>query len=129
MRKRILVALLAASCSLSINLSVFAMNTSEEKISTRFIERQNEEDKMILVHAVTEREWNECSSKEYYGEDWIEKDGFIHCSTIDGIVEVANDNLKKIQEPMLLLCIDTDFLESEVIWEKRGDKNKEFPHI
>jgi len=85
--------------------------------------------KMILLHAAKEKQWNESLVKGYYGDFSITKDGFIHCSTIENILDVANDNLKKIEEPLLLLCIDTDLLEAEIKWEKRGDKEISFPHL
>lgn len=84
---------------------------------------------MFLVHAAKKRDWEGSNLTGYYGDFSIKKDGFIHCSTPDSIVDVANDNLRGITEPMLLLKIDTDLLENKIRWEKRGNKGIEFPHL
>lgn len=87
---------------------------------------------MIIVHAALKKEWNELIDENAYAPksfESLKKDGFIHCSCIENIVDVANDNLRKIEDPMVLLCIDTCRLTSEIKWEERGDKRIIFPHV
>lgn len=87
---------------------------------------------MIIVHAALKNEWESCKGKNTYEPKMFEslkKDGFIHCCELENIVDVANDNLKKIKDPMVLLCIDTDKLTAAIKWEERGDKGIKFPHV
>lgn len=65
----------------------------------------------------------------FYGEFSIKKDGFIHCSKIEDLVNVANDNLKSIKDDLLILFIDINKVKSEIKWEERGCKKIKFPHI
>lgn len=84
---------------------------------------------MIIVHVALKEEWEDLANENVYAPISYEKDGFIHCSEVENIAEVANDNLGKVKEQMVLLCIDTDKLTSEVKWETRGDKGIRFPHV
>lgn len=84
---------------------------------------------MILFHVAKQNDYCESLNTGFYGEFSIKKDGFVHCSTIENLVEVANDNLKTIQENLIILCIETEKLRSKVKWEKRGSKGIEFPHV
>lgn len=93
------------------------------------IKKQKETEKMILLHAAKQSDWENAQKSGLYGEFSIEKDGFIHCSKVEDMSNVANDNLKKIKEPLLLLCINTGKLKSEIKWEQRGNKGIAFPHI
>ena len=87
---------------------------------------------MIIVHAAVKRDWEDAQIKGIYQPihfESLKKGGFIHCSEIENIVNVANDNLTKVTAPMLLLCIDTDKLTSEIKWEERGNGGIKFPHV
>ena len=87
---------------------------------------------MIILHAALKKEWENLTCEEAYEPvqfESLKKDGFIHCAKIENIVDVANDNLVGIKEKMLILCIDTDKINSEVKWEKRGSKGIKFPHV
>lgn len=84
---------------------------------------------MILFHVAKQNDYYKSLSTGFYGEFSIKKDGFVHCSTVENLVEVANDNLKMIQEKLIILCIETEKLKSKVKWEKRGTKGIEFPHV
>lgn len=84
---------------------------------------------MIILHAAKETDYEKSLKSGYYGDFSIKKDGFIRCSTAEEMLNVANDNLKNIDEPLIVLFIDTEKLESEVKWEKRGKNGILFPHV
>ncbi len=84
---------------------------------------------MILLHVAKENDYKNSLQSGFYGNSSLKKDGFIHCSTIENVVDVANDNLKQLQEKLLILCVDAEKLSSEIKWEKRGSKGIKFPHI
>lgn len=87
---------------------------------------------MIILHAALKEEWENLTYEDAYEPrrfESLKKDGFIHCAKIENIVDVANNNLAGVKEQMVLLCIDTDNLNSEVKWEKRGSKGIKFPHV
>jgi uncharacterized protein (DUF952 family) len=56
-------------------------------------------------------------------------EGFIHCSTSEQAVWVANQRFRGFTEPLILLRIDTDFLTSELRWEFSEAGRAAFPHI
>jgi uncharacterized protein (DUF952 family) len=59
----------------------------------------------------------------------LETEGFIHCSTPEQAVWVANQRFRSFGEPLVLLRIDTEFLSSEVRWEFSEAGRAAFPHI
>jgi len=83
---------------------------------------------MIILHCLTESEWNRHKNNEYYGENYIVKGGFIHCSDIHNFHRVA-PNFRHITEPMVLLCIDSAKVTPSVIWEDLYNEGEEYPHI
>lgn len=84
---------------------------------------------MLIFHMIRKRVWEESSINKTYGGLLLKKDGFIHCCTFDQIVDVANSNLKDIGEKIIILCINTYYLESEIRWEKNNKNGKIFPHV
>lgn len=83
---------------------------------------------MVILHCLKQRDWEEAKNKPYYGSDYIKTEGFIHCSSIENFWRVA-PNFKNIDEPLVLLCIDTDQVEAEIKWEDDGNYGREYPHI
>jgi len=81
---------------------------------------------MIILHTLRESEWNEYKYKEFYGEEYIETDGFVHCSDVHTVHNVVWMFLD-IQEPLVFLCIDTDKVQAEIKWENGG--STDYPHI
>lgn len=86
---------------------------------------------MILVHAVKKKEWyNIPKMSKFYWNKSLNKDGFIHCCSIENIAEVANSNFADVKDDMLLLCIDTSLLKSQIKWERpKNNSGMSFPHI
>lgn len=85
---------------------------------------------MILVHAVKKRDWDESfKTSNLYLNKSLNRDGFIHCSTIESVVNVANKRLTNVNDKILLLCIDTTLLRAPLKWERNGNSGTNFPHI
>jgi len=72
--------------------------------------------------------WENHKDEKFYGEEYLSTCGFIHCSDIDTFCKVA-PNFKDINEPLVLLCIDTALVQPEIKWEDLEDCGTRFPHI
>ncbi|HTG14112.1 MAG TPA: DUF952 domain-containing protein, partial [Blastocatellia bacterium] len=55
-------------------------------------------------------------------------DGFVHCSTPDQVVRVADIRFRG-QQGLVLLCIDTDRVTAEIRYENLEGGRELFPHI
>ena len=55
-------------------------------------------------------------------------DGFIHCSTRDQVIAVANARFRG-QPGLILLLIDTDKVRPEIVYENLEGGADLFPHI
>ena len=84
---------------------------------------------MLIFHIAKEEEWKQSLKDGFYGDFSVKKDGFIHCSEFNQLLHVANNNLKNVDEELIILCIDVDNLKSEVKWEKNKNNGIVFPHI
>ena len=55
-------------------------------------------------------------------------EGFIHCSTGDQVIKVANARFRG-QHGLVLLVIDTDKVRPEIVYENLEGGDEVFPHI
>jgi uncharacterized protein (DUF952 family) len=83
---------------------------------------------VIIVHCLKETEWKKALQKRFYGEKYLNSCGFIHCSPVELMVDVANYNFKH-ETGLVLLCIDTEKVRPEIVWEDLEDSGNEYPHI
>ncbi|MCB9451329.1 MAG: DUF952 domain-containing protein [Anaerolineaceae bacterium] len=90
-----------------------------------------------IYHITSRAEWDAALLSGSYRAPSLDKEGFIHCSTAQQIVPVAN-NFYRGQSDLLLLCIDPDQLAAEVRFEPpinpqtgqpEPDKPDLFPHL
>lgn len=82
----------------------------------------------MILHCMKKEIWEEIKNKKFYGEDNIKSEGFIHCSPVEYLWRVA-PNFQTITDELVLLCIDTDKLESEVRWEDGDNCGRCYPHV
>ena len=92
----------------------------------------------MIYHITTQEEWNTAQSEGEYSAPSLQSEGFIHCSTVNQVVEVANAFYRDVLN-LVLLCIDENKLSSEVKWEapahpeghdpKTIDEAQLFPHV
>jgi uncharacterized protein (DUF952 family) len=84
---------------------------------------------MLIYHITTRHAWVAAQKTGAYRADSLASQGFIHCSTSDQVVRVANAFYRS-QSGLVLLEIDPSELEPDVRWEPGTDKADElFPHI
>lgn len=81
----------------------------------------------IILHITKHEQWEEAKlNKKYYG-DTLESEGFIHCSTSEQVIKVANSFFRS-QTALVLLCLDSEAVEAEIRYEGL-DEGERFPHI
>ncbi len=63
-----------------------------------------------------------------YAADSLESQGFIHMSTREQIIPVAN-SFYKDSEDLVLLYIDSEKIKGNLRWEGRDEIGEDFPHL
>jgi len=81
----------------------------------------------MIYHIVSKSDWAAVEDSTHYRGDTLDTEGFIHCSTIEQVLDTAN-YLFKGREDLLLLQIDPEKLKSPLKYEDGGD-GRLFPHI
>ncbi len=90
-----------------------------------------------ILHITSMPEWQTALDVGAYRAPSLEKDGFIHCSTREQVLPVAN-NFYRGQTDLVLLVIDVDLLQVPLKWEgpinpvtgeAETGNDKLFPHI
>jgi uncharacterized protein (DUF952 family) len=82
----------------------------------------------IIYHITTENDWTAAQSTGSYQADTLTAEGFIHCSTRQQVVPVAN-RFYHSQPGLVLLAVDIGRLNSGLIWENLEGGQEQFPHI
>ena len=87
----------------------------------------------IILHITQRQSWQSAQTVGAYRADSLDSEGFIHCSTTEQVVRVAN-SFYKGQSDLVLLCIETEQLQSPLKWEKPVPEtdphsSEVFPHI
>lgn len=83
----------------------------------------------LIYHITTRLAWAAAQDTGAYSADSLTSQGFIHCSTSDQVVRVANAFYRG-QSGLVLLEIDSSLLQPTLRWEPGTDKADElFPHI
>ncbi len=84
---------------------------------------------MIDIFHITRREeWQKALEEGAYQADTLASQGFIHCSTPNQVVEVA-DRIFRAQHGLVLLGIDSRRVQPEVRYENMEGGTSLFPHI
>lgn len=83
---------------------------------------------MIITHFTPRAEWQRALEDGAYAADSLETQGFIHCSTQEQVVHVANF-IAKDREDLVLLWIDEDKVTSNIVYENLEGGERLFPHI
>ncbi len=74
----------------------------------------------MIYHIVSKSDWAAVGNSPYYRGDTLDTEGFIHCSTIEQVLDTAN-YLFKGREDLVLLQIDESKLKSLLKYEDGGD--------
>lgn len=81
----------------------------------------------IILHITRREQWKKAKLEGVYKGDTLDSQGFIHCSTFQQIIKVANA-LFHAQKGLVLLCVATDKVRSEIRYESVGSEEV-YPHI
>ncbi|ADD01974.1 protein of unknown function DUF952 [Thermoanaerobacter mathranii subsp. mathranii str. A3] len=81
---------------------------------------------MIILHIAKRKDWEDGLEKGEYSPRSLSFEGFIHCSTAEQIINIANANFKN-EKGLVLLCIDSSKVKAEIHFEKGG--REYYPHI
>lgn len=84
---------------------------------------------MKTIHHITHREtWEAARAAGSYRADTLATEGFIHCSTAEQVLAVANAMFHG-QAGLVLLCIDEGRVQAEIRYEDCYATGQQFPHI
>src|SRR5512139_2181742 len=85
-----------------------------------------------IFHITSHDRWSQAEQVGQYQPETFAADGFVHCSTPEQVVKVANHYYQG-QSGLVLLCIDTDQLAAELRYEDgsgaQWESGEQFPHI
>lgn len=82
----------------------------------------------MILHIVEKTKWEIALKNGIYDHPSLKAEGFIHCSTKEQVIDIAN-LLYKGLSGLLLLCIDEDKVNSKIVYEDLYQLNKLYPHI
>lgn len=83
----------------------------------------------LILHITTKTAWQSAQQAGQYILPSLATEGFIHCSTAEQVVPVAQ-RFYAGQHGLVLLILDSDRIRPEVRYEAGTDKPDElFPHI
>ncbi|MEA5532526.1 DUF952 domain-containing protein [Crocosphaera sp. XPORK-15E] len=92
----------------------------------------------MIYHITTIGDWEKAQKLGEYLTPSLEKEGFIHCSTIDQVMTIANSFYRDYNE-LIILKINPNQLSSTIQWEApihpntnlahNIDNNEKFPHV
>ncbi|HLL77395.1 MAG TPA: DUF952 domain-containing protein [Pyrinomonadaceae bacterium] len=84
---------------------------------------------MALIFHITERAaWDAARPAGSYRPEAFASEGFIHCSTREQVVRVADARFRN-QHGLVLLCIDAERVAAEIVYENLEGGRELFPHI
>ena len=81
-----------------------------------------------IFHILPRSDWESAQAVGVYEPESLVSEGFIHCSLIEQVIQVAN-TFYPGQIDLLLLRIDLDKLAHEVRYEDTLGEGECFPHI
>lgn len=81
-----------------------------------------------ILHITTRDDWAEAEESGQYVAASLAKEGFIHCSTPEQVIPVANF-LFRGRQGLVLLCVDEALLDAEVKYENLEGGEQLFPHV
>lgn len=78
----------------------------------------------MIFHLAAETDWTSVG----YRPPSLDSEGFIHCSTAQQMIGVANA-LYSGRTDLLLVTIDPDEVTAPIVWEDCYETGQRFPHI
>ncbi len=81
----------------------------------------------LLLHITPRATWEDALASGRYEGDTLATEGFIHCSTQQQVVRVADARFRG-RTGLVLLCIDPQKVQPEIRYEP-AEQGELFPHI
>ena len=81
-----------------------------------------------ILHICPQADWDAGKAAGAYTAASLETEGFIHCSTTEQVLGVAN-NIFVGQTDLVLLVIETERLTEKLVYEDTYNHGSEFPHV
>jgi len=82
----------------------------------------------MIYHIIERDTWKAVRTGSSYSPSSIEQEGFIHCSTREQVIHVAN-SLYLGKDNLLLLGIKEELVQSKIVFEDLYELNQLYPHI
>lgn len=82
----------------------------------------------IIFHITTHEAWAKRSAEGTYRTEMLPSEGFIHCSTREQVIQVANARFFG-QTGLVLLSVNPDRVGAEIRYENLEGGQQMFPHI
>lgn len=82
----------------------------------------------IIFHIAKRQSWDQGRAAGSYQPELFASEGFIHCSTADQIIAVANNRFRG-DSGLVLLAIDTTRVTHAIRYENLEGGTQLFPHI
>ena len=82
----------------------------------------------IIFHITKRQEWDRATAEGVYRSETFPTEGFIHCSTSEQVIAVANIRFRG-QKGLVLLAMDSDRITAEIRYENLEGGVQMFPHI
>ena len=82
----------------------------------------------IIFHIANRKAWEIGREAGSYRPELFASEGFIHCSTAEQVIPVANNRFRG-QSGLILLAIDTDRVTHPIRYENLEGGEELFPHI
>ena len=82
----------------------------------------------MIYHIANRRDWVRAEKTGEYTADSLESQGFIHMSTEQQVIPVAN-SFYKDSEDLVLLYIDPEKIKGSLRWEGKDEIGEDFPHL
>ncbi|PEC48468.1 DUF952 domain-containing protein [Bacillus sp. AFS096315] len=82
----------------------------------------------MILHIIENKDWQNAIKIGEYLPASLNTDGFIHCSTLEQTVEIANLFFKGVTD-LKILCIDEEKTKSKIVYEDTENFGKLFPHL
>ncbi|MFI2858253.1 DUF952 domain-containing protein [Paenibacillus sp. JSM ZJ436] len=82
----------------------------------------------MILHIMNTVAWKNALVAGEYAPPSLKKEGFIHCSTPEQLLNVAN-TFYKGQKGLFLLYIDESKVIPDIVYEDLYKTGKKFPHI
>ncbi len=82
----------------------------------------------MITHITSEYRWQKARKEGVYKSKSLTTEGFIHCSGLNQVIDLAN-YLFRGQKGLVLLAINEEIVEAEIEYEDLFDSGELYPHI